>query len=75
MHVGASYWLHEISISKTIDHHFWHGLMVGLVIWGHSNIKQFENFLNATPHLMFGRNDNIVLNNTLRPHNFEIYLF
>jgi len=72
VHVEASHWLHENFISKTIDHHFWLGLMVGLMIWGHNNIKQFENFFNATPHLVFGCNANIVLNNTLEPHNLIV---
>jgi len=59
-------------ISKTIDHDFWPGLMVGSMIWGHNNIKQFENFLNAMQHLVFGCNANIVLNNTLEPHNLIV---
>jgi hypothetical protein len=30
-----SNWLHEISISKTVCHHFCPGLMAGAEIWGH----------------------------------------
>ncbi len=37
MHVEPSHWLHEISISKTVDHHFWPGLMAYAEIWGHSH--------------------------------------
>ncbi len=36
MHVEPSHWLHEISISKTVGHHFWPGLMAYAEIWGHS---------------------------------------
>jgi hypothetical protein len=25
--LGPSHWLHEISLSKRLHHHFWHGLM------------------------------------------------
>jgi hypothetical protein len=28
--------LHEISISKTIGCHFWHGLVARSMIWGHN---------------------------------------
>ncbi len=34
MHAEPSHWLHEISISKTVCHHFWPGLMAGAEIWG-----------------------------------------
>jgi hypothetical protein len=27
VHAEACHWLHEISISKTVSHHFWPGLM------------------------------------------------
>jgi hypothetical protein len=27
MHAEPSHWLHKISISKTIRHHFWPGLI------------------------------------------------
>jgi hypothetical protein len=31
-----SHWLHEISISKAVGHHFWPGLiMAGAEFWGH----------------------------------------
>jgi hypothetical protein len=36
MHAKPSHWLHDSSISKTIHHHFWLGLMVGSMIWGHN---------------------------------------
>ncbi len=36
VHAEPSHWLHEISISKSVGHHFWPGLMAGSVIWGHS---------------------------------------
>ncbi len=36
MHAEPPHWLHEKSISKTVRHHFWLGLMGGSVIWGHS---------------------------------------
>ncbi len=36
MHAEPSHWLHEISISKSVGHHFWPGLMAGSVIWGHN---------------------------------------
>jgi hypothetical protein len=28
VHAKPSHWLHEISIPKTVHHHFWPGLMV-----------------------------------------------
>jgi hypothetical protein len=34
-HAEPSHWLHEISISKTVCHHFWPGLRSGAEIWGH----------------------------------------
>jgi hypothetical protein len=34
VHAEPSHWLHEISISKTVCHHFWPGLMTGAEIWG-----------------------------------------
>jgi hypothetical protein len=37
VHVEPSHWLHEISISKTVGHHFWPGLMAYAEIWGHSH--------------------------------------
>jgi hypothetical protein len=30
-----THWLHEISIFKTVHHHFWPGLTAGSVNWGH----------------------------------------
>ncbi len=45
MHAKPSHRLHEISISKIVGHHFWHGLLVRLVIWGHSGMNSsFETF-------------------------------
>jgi hypothetical protein len=35
VHATLSHWLHEISISKIIRHHFWPRLMVGVEFWGH----------------------------------------
>jgi hypothetical protein len=32
-HVEPSHWVHEISISKNVGHHFWPGLMVGAEFW------------------------------------------
>jgi len=29
VHAEPSHWLYEISISKTVGHHFWPGLMAG----------------------------------------------
>ncbi len=43
VHAESSHWLHEISIFKTVRHHFWAGLMAGSVIWGHSKNKSWEN--------------------------------
>jgi hypothetical protein len=37
VHVEPSYWLHEISISKAVGHHFWPGLMAYAEIWGHNH--------------------------------------
>jgi hypothetical protein len=34
VHAQPSHWLQEISISKTVCHHFWPGLMAGAEIWG-----------------------------------------
>ncbi len=31
-------WLHEISISKIVAHHFWPGLIAGAEIWGHNQL-------------------------------------
>ncbi len=45
MHAKPSHRLHEISISKIVGHQFWHGLLVRLVIWGHSGMNSsFETF-------------------------------
>jgi len=30
VHVERSHWLYEISLSKTVGHHFWPGLMAGV---------------------------------------------
>jgi len=35
VHAECSHWLQEISISKTVCHHFWPGLMAGAEFWGH----------------------------------------
>ncbi len=40
MHAEPSHWLHEISISKTIYHHFWTGLRAGAEIWWDSSLAQ-----------------------------------
>jgi len=32
VHDEPSHWLHEISITKTVHHHFWPGLMAGSAI-------------------------------------------
>jgi hypothetical protein len=34
MHAEPSHWLHEISISKTVCHHFWPGLIPPLQTGG-----------------------------------------
>jgi hypothetical protein len=35
MHAEPSYWLHEISLSKTVCHHFSPRLMLRAEFWGH----------------------------------------
>jgi hypothetical protein len=34
VHAECSHWLHEISISKTVGHHFWPGLIAREKNWG-----------------------------------------
>jgi hypothetical protein len=46
MHVEPFHLLHEISIFKTIRHHFWPVLMVRALIWGHNVVHgQFSHKL------------------------------
>jgi hypothetical protein len=48
MHGEPSHCLRELSISKTVGHHFWPGLMAGAEIWGHSEKRMH---LRPTPYL------------------------
>jgi hypothetical protein len=61
VHAEPSHWLHEISIFKTVRHHFWAGLMAGSVNWGHSKNKTWGN------HIPLGSYSNICLFFCWRP--------
>jgi len=41
VHVEPSHWLHEISISKTVHHHFSPGLITPIINWGYVFIYLF----------------------------------
>ncbi len=47
MHAEPSHWLHEISISKTVRHHFWHGLTphykLGVHIYSETSLNPVPN--------------------------------
>jgi transcriptional regulator of acetoin/glycerol metabolism len=45
-HAEPSHCLHELSISKTVGHQFWPGLMARAEIWGHSEKRMH---LRPTP--------------------------
>jgi len=59
VHAEPSHWGHEISLSKTVCHHFWPGLMAGAEFWRQgkgfemdstSSLKE-EPFLGTTINL------------------------
>jgi len=51
VHAKPSDCLHEISISKTVGHQFWPGLMARAEIWGHRE-KRMQ--LRGRPYFMLG---------------------
>jgi hypothetical protein len=40
VHAEPSHWLHEISISETVRHHFWPGRVAALCFYNHLTISQ-----------------------------------
>jgi hypothetical protein len=85
MDVEPSHWLHEISISKIVCHHFWLGLMVGLVIGDIITKKKgrwfwegISNILN-TCSTIFTKNvqkkKKVTTNIVPKPKSFQINKF
>jgi hypothetical protein len=56
VHAERSHWLHEISISKTVGHHFWPGLIARAKIWGQRKNEKNPPLPHPTQNLKENKN-------------------